>query len=72
MIASWKDFFTAVEHMRERQKVYFMTRSPAALRDAKESEKAVDECIKTKRAEWARQSQSELFEKEQNYGTDQE
>jgi hypothetical protein len=72
MIASWKDFFTAVEHMRERQKVYFLTRSPAALRDAQKSEAAVDECIKTKRAEWARQSQPEFFEEERNHGKDKE
>jgi hypothetical protein len=61
MIASWKDFFTAVEQMRECQKVYFLTRSPSALHAAKECEKTVDDCIRQKRAEWARQSQPELL-----------
>ena len=62
MIASWKDFFIAVEQMRERQKVYFLTRTPEALRNAKKSEAVVDECIKEKRAEWARQEQPKLIE----------
>jgi pyrroloquinoline quinone (PQQ) biosynthesis protein C len=62
VIASWKEFFTAVEQMRERQKVYFLARSPAALRDAKKCEEAVDECIKEKRAEWAHKIQPELLQ----------
>jgi hypothetical protein len=35
-------FFDLVHEMRLRQKHYFATRSPAALREAKNSEKAVD------------------------------
>ena len=61
MIASWKDFFIAVEQMRECQKAYFRTRGPAALLAAKRCELAVDACIEEKRAEWARQKQPELF-----------
>jgi len=61
MIASWKEFFMAVETMRERQRVYFLTKTPAALNDAKKCEVAVDECIKQKRAEWARKLQPELL-----------
>jgi hypothetical protein len=62
MIASWKDFFIAVEQMRECQKEYFRTKGPGALRAAKKCEAAVDVCIKEKRAEWARQNQPELLE----------
>jgi hypothetical protein len=60
MIASWKDFFIAVEQMRECQKKYFRTKSPAALAASKKCEAAVDACIGKKRAEWARQEQPEL------------
>jgi hypothetical protein len=61
MIDSWKGFFAAVEQMRERQKIYFLYRSPSALADAKKHEAAVDECIKQKNAERARQMQPELL-----------
>jgi hypothetical protein len=60
MIVSWKDFFVAVEQMRECQKVYFLSKSPAALAAAKRCEKAVDDCIAQKQAEWNRQKQPEL------------
>jgi hypothetical protein len=62
MIASWKDFFIAVEQMRECQKEYFRTRGPAALNASRKCEAAVDACIKKKRAEWAQQKQPELLE----------
>ena len=63
MIASWKEFFVAVEQMRECQKVYDQTKSPTALHTAKKCEAEVDACIKEKREEWARQKQPELFKK---------
>jgi hypothetical protein len=62
VISSWKEFFTAVEQMRQCQKVYFLTKEPEALREAKKCEAAVDGCIAGKRAEWARQQQPELSE----------
>jgi predicted GIY-YIG superfamily endonuclease len=61
MIASWKEFFIAVEQMRECQKEYFRTKGPLALMAAQKCEAAVDACIKEKRAEWARQKQPELI-----------
>ena len=61
MIASWKDFFIAVEQMRECQKVYFLSKSPSALHTAKKCEAEVDACIREKREEWARQAQPELL-----------
>jgi hypothetical protein len=60
MIASWKDFFIAVEQMRECQKVYFLSKNPSALAAAKKCEAAVDDCIAQKRTEWDRQAQPEL------------
>ena len=63
MISSWKEFFTAVEQMREYQKEYFRTRSRSALLASKKYESAVDTAIKQKRAEWARQIQPELGDK---------
>jgi hypothetical protein len=65
MIASWKDFFIAVERMRRRQKVYFLCKSPSNLNKAKECEAEVDACIEKKRAEWdrrEREKQPELME----------
>ena len=61
MIASWKDFFIAVEQMRECQKVYFRTKSHMALLASKKCEAAVDACIREKREEWARQAQPEFL-----------
>ena len=61
MIASWKEFFVAVEQMRECLKSYFENRNPFALTAAKKCEAAVDSCIKEKRAEWARSNQPELL-----------
>ena len=60
MIASWKEFFIAVEQMRECQKEYFRTKGHAAFFAARKCEAAVDASIKEKRAEWARQIQPEL------------
>jgi hypothetical protein len=40
-----KVFFTAVRDMRQSQKEYFATRSPAALKASKEKEKVVDKYI---------------------------
>jgi hypothetical protein len=60
MIASWMDFFTAVEKMRECQKLYFLHKDHTALLAAKKREAEVDACIKEKRAEWARRKQPEL------------
>ena len=56
MINSWKEFFTAVEQMRECQKAYFAIKTSASLMTAKLCEQQVDACIEEKRAEWARQS----------------
>lgn len=41
-----KDFFDAVARMREKQKVYFRTRTSAALSESKRLEKVVDDEIK--------------------------
>lgn len=54
MIASWKEFFVAVEQMRECQKEYFRTNELTALYAAKKCEKEVDAAINKKRAEWAK------------------
>ena len=62
MIASWKDFFVAVEQMRECQKEYSRTRGPAAHAASKKCEAAVDACIEERRAEWAQEKQPELLE----------
>ena len=61
MNPSWNDFLEAVERMRESQKVYFRTKTAAALTAARRSEKAVDDAIKARRAEWAREIQPELI-----------
>ncbi|MCL2762213.1 MAG: hypothetical protein FWD36_03265 [Treponema sp.] len=60
MITTWKEFFDAVEKMRECQKIYSKDRSPISLRVAQKREAVVDECIKEKNAEWARKLQPEL------------
>ena len=60
MIASWTEFFNAVEQMRECQKEYSRTNSLSAGYAAKKCEKAVDEVIKQKRDQWAREKQPEL------------
>jgi hypothetical protein len=59
-INSWKDFFIAVEQMRECQKTYFKQKSPSALNASKMCESVVDNCIKLKREEWEQQKQPEL------------
>lgn len=61
MINSWKSFFIAVEQMREIQKVYFRTKSTAALHAARKCEVAVDAAINQKRSEWEKQVQPELI-----------
>jgi hypothetical protein len=61
MISSWGEFLSAVERMRQGQKVYFLTRSPSALAAAKKLEAEVDACIEQRRAERARQLQPELL-----------
>jgi hypothetical protein len=61
MIASWKEFFTAVVQMRQSQKKYFLTKTLSNLREAKRYEAVVDACIEQKRAEWDRQRQPELL-----------
>ena len=60
MITSWKEFFNTVEQMRECQKEYARTKGLSAGYAAKKCEKAVDEVIKQKRDEWAREKQPEL------------
>jgi hypothetical protein len=65
MIASWKDFFIAVEQMRQCQRKYALTKTLSNLNEAKECEAAVDACIEQKRAEWEkreRDRQPELLE----------
>ena len=61
MIASWKDFFLAVEQMRECQKEYSKTNGLSAGFIARRCEKVVDEAIKKKRDDWAREMQPELI-----------
>ena len=61
MITSWKEFFKAVEKMRECQKDYSRTKGFSAFCIAKNSEAVVDACIKEKRAEWEREKQPELI-----------
>jgi hypothetical protein len=68
MIASWKEFFIAVEQMRQCQISYFRTKDPGAFLAAKRCEAAVDECVAAKRAEWERQTQPELEYKEASNG----
>jgi len=60
MISSWKEFFIAVEQMRECQKEYFRTKSLLALAASKKCEAQVDMVIKEKRSKWAKQLQPEL------------
>jgi hypothetical protein len=38
----WEEFFNLVHKMHIRQRKYFSTRSHGSLREAKDSEKAVD------------------------------
>jgi hypothetical protein len=59
-VTSWEDFFKAVEQMRNCQKEYYRTRSPAALNASKRYETAIDAFIKAKHTELARQKQPEL------------
>jgi len=61
MIASWKEFFTAVEQMREYQKIYGKQKDHTSRRLAEKREAEVDACIKAKNAERARKSQPELI-----------
>ena len=61
MIASWKDFFIAVEQMRECQKEYSKTKGLSAGYAANRCEKVVDAAIKKKRDDWAREMQPELI-----------
>jgi hypothetical protein len=61
VISSWKEFLVAVDKMREAQKLYFLSKAPSALADAKKREAVVDECIEKKRAEWAREENPELL-----------
>ena len=60
MSTSLDDFLLLVAQMRELQKRYFRTRSPSALKAAKNCEAAVDALIENKRAEWALEKQPEL------------
>ena len=60
MITSWTEFFNAVEQMRECQKEYARTKGISAGYAASKCEKAVDDVIKEKRDQWAREKQPEL------------
>jgi hypothetical protein len=60
VISSWKDFLLAVDKMRQCQKDYARTKSPAAHNAAKKREAEVDACIKQKRETWAALKQPEL------------
>jgi hypothetical protein len=55
MIESWEQFFGAVSRMREHQKVYFQTKDPIALGEARKLEKLVDECIADRQERSGRQ-----------------
>jgi len=59
MISSWKEFFIAVEQMRECQKAYIREKNTASFTAAKTCETEVDEGIKKIRVEWARQAEEE-------------
>ena len=61
MSTSLDDFLLLVAQMRVSQKKYFRTRSPSALKAAKNCEAVVDAFIENKRAEWAREKQPELI-----------
>jgi hypothetical protein len=50
MIESWEQFLNAVSRMREHQKVYFQTKDPIALGEARKLEKLVDDCIAGRKA----------------------
>jgi hypothetical protein len=60
MITGWEEFFAAVELMRERQKEYFRTQDPFALRQAKRKEAEVDACIERRRRKQAEAEQNNL------------
>ncbi|MDR0387257.1 MAG: hypothetical protein LBH57_04400 [Treponema sp.] len=45
MIKNWEHFFSVVSTMRKHQKVYFKTKDPVALGQARKLEEIVDECI---------------------------
>ena len=61
MPSSWKDFFIAVEQMRECQKEHKRTNGMSAAFAAQKCEKEVDAAIKQKRDEWTRQAQPGIF-----------
>ena len=63
MSTSLNDFFLLVAQMRVSQKKYFRTRSPSALKAAKNCEAVVDAFIEQKRVEEEREKQPELTEK---------
>ena len=60
MINSWTEFFNAVEQMRECQKEHARTNGLSAGYAARKCEKVVDDVIKQKRDQWAREKQPEL------------
>jgi hypothetical protein len=69
VIISWKDFFAAVEQMRQCQKAYARQNTPVRREAARYCEKAVDECIRKKNMEWAREREKEQLELFENGGT---
>ena len=57
---SWKEFFIAVEQMRECQKEYIRTKTFAAHKAVVLCELTVDAGIKYIREKWERESRPEL------------
>jgi len=60
MPTSWPEFLVAVERMRESQKEYNRTKTPASFHAMKKCESVVDGTIKQQREKWARKAQPEL------------
>jgi hypothetical protein len=66
MIASWEDFFAAVERMRTCQKTYFVTKSHQDFLVAKKTEAEVDNCIKQRREKEAARKQPVLLQEDRH------
>lgn len=60
-----REFFETVRRMREKQKLYFRTRSTQALQESKELERMVDSEIKRVDAAIQAKANPELFGQEQ-------
>ncbi|MDR1316559.1 MAG: hypothetical protein LBK13_06765 [Spirochaetales bacterium] len=69
MINSWKEFFIAVEQMRQSQRAFERQKTPLRREAARSCEKAVDECIRKKNARQAREREQKQLQLFENGGT---